>query len=371
MNYLNVYGNYFQFRQLTAPNMKQKKVSFHKLTSTFAVLGAALFTTTPSIAFASGEVNIYSARKEALIAPALDAYSKKYRVNVNLVTGDADILLNRLKAEGDASPADIFITVDAGRLFRAKEAGILQSFETDTLNEVIPNNLKDPEGYWYGLSQRARIIFYNPKKVSKSELSTYEDLANLKWKGRLCTRSSSNIYNQSLVASMIAANGKEKTLEWIKGLVNNLSRPPFGGDTDLLNAVSVGVCDVTLANSYYYGRLGQSDDAKEREIYNSVALFWPNQGKNERGAHVNISGIGITASASNLRNARRLVDFLTNEESQTWYAQANTEYPVVEGIAPPKSLQPFGEFKADSLSLSVLGENNRLAVELMNKGGWK
>ncbi|RBP84657.1 extracellular solute-binding protein [Marinomonas rhizomae] len=351
--------------------MKQIKRTSRFCAPAITTLGTALLTAFPSISFASGEVNIYSARKEALIAPALDAYSKKYRVNVNLITGDADMLLNKLKAEGDASPADIFITVDAGRLYRAKEAGVLRAFETDTLDEAVPAHLKDPEGYWYGLSQRARIIFYNPKKVTKEELSTYEDLADSKWKGRLCTRSSSNIYNQSLVASMIAANGQEKTLEWIKGFVSNLSRPPFGGDTDLLNAVSVGVCDITLANSYYYGRLGQSSDAKEREIYNKVALFWPNQGENERGAHVNVSGIAMTASASNVRNARRLVDFLTNEESQTWYAQANTEYPVVEGIAPPKSLQPFGEFKADTLSLNVLGENNRLAVELMNKGGWK
>ncbi|MBJ7539586.1 Fe(3+) ABC transporter substrate-binding protein [Marinomonas sp. C1424] len=342
-----------------------------QLPCTLAVIGASILSLSSTVANASGELNVYSARKEALIAPALDAYSKKYRVNVNLITGNADSLLNRLKAEGDASPADIFITVDAGRLHRAKEAGVLRAFETDTLDEAIPANLRDSEGYWYGMSQRARIIFYNPKKVAKSEFSTYEDLANPKWKGRLCTRSSSNIYNQSLVASMIAADGKEKTLEWIKGFINNLSRPPFGGDTDQLRAVAAGVCDVTLANTYYYGRLGQSEDAKDREIYNKVALFWPNQGENERGAHVNVSGIGITASASNVRNARRLVNFLSNEESQTWYAQVNNEFPVVEGIAPPESLQAFGTFKADALSLNVLGENNRLAIELMDIGGWK
>ncbi|TYL47774.1 extracellular solute-binding protein [Marinomonas sp. IMCC 4694] len=335
------------------------------------VLSTTLLALTPATSSASGEVNVYSARKEALIAPALDAFARQYRVNVNLVTGDADQLLNRLKAEGDASPADIFITVDAGRLFRAKEAGVLRTVQTDELDKAVPSHLRDPDGYWYGLSQRARIIFYNRVKVDASELSTYEDLSAAKWKGRLCTRSSSNIYNQSLVASMIAAKGEANTLAWIQGFVSNLSRPPFGGDTDLLKAVSVGVCDVTLANSYYYGRLGQSDLADERAIYDQVALFWPNQSIGERGAHVNVSGIAMTASASNTRNARRLIEFLTSEQSQTWYAQANTEYPVLESVAFPNSLAPFGAFKADTLPLKSLGENNRLAVELMNKGGWK
>ncbi|WOD08552.1 extracellular solute-binding protein [Marinomonas sp. GJ51-6] len=237
-----------------------------------------------SAAVASGSLNIYSARQEALIAPALDAYAKKYRVTVNLVTGDADTLLSRLKLEGEASPADVFITVDAGRLYRAKEAGVLQPFETNTLDEVVPDHLHDREHYWYGLSQRARVIFYNPKKVNQADLSTYEDLADTKWKGQICVRSSSNIYNQSLVASMIEANGEEATLSWLQGFVKNFSRPPFGGDTDLLNAVSAGVCNITLANTYYYGRLGQSDDAADRKVYEQVKLFWPNQQEGERGA---------------------------------------------------------------------------------------
>ncbi|WP_245958011.1 Fe(3+) ABC transporter substrate-binding protein [Marinomonas piezotolerans] len=324
-----------------------------------------------SVSYAEGEVNVYSARKEALIAPALDAFSKANDVTVNLITGSADALLRRLQVEGDASPADVFITVDAGRLYRAKDAGVLQPFETDLLNEVVPDNLHDRDGYWYGLSQRARVIFYNPKKVDASELSTYEALADPKWKGRICTRSSSNIYNQSLVASMIEANGEAETQKWINGFVANLARPPFGGDTDLLKAVAAGVCDVTLANTYYFGRLGQSNDAKDRAVYDALALFWPNQAQDERGAHVNVSGIGLTASATNITNAKLLVEYLTNHESQEWYADVNNEYPVVEGIAPPKSLQPFGPFKADSLSLSVLGDNNRKAVEMMDIGGWK
>ena len=333
------------------------------------VVASALFTS--SLVTAAGEVNVYSARKEALIEPALTAFSKAHDVTVNLVTGDADALLRRLQVEGSASPADVFITVDAGRLYRAKDAGVLQSFETDILNDVVPDNLHDRDGYWYGLSQRARVIFYNPEKVDASELSTYEDLADPKWKGRICTRSSSNIYNQSLVASMIEADGAEATQAWLNGFVSNLARPPFGGDTDLLKAVAAGVCDVTLANTYYFGRLGQSDKASDREVYEKVSLFWPNQGEGDRGAHVNVSGIGLTASATNIDNAKLLVEFLTNHESQVWYADVNNEYPVVEGIAPPKSLQPFGDFKADSMSLSVLGDNNRQAVEMMDAAGWK
>jgi len=320
---------------------------------------------------AKGEVNIYSARKESLIKPALDKFSEQNDVVVNLITGSADALLSRLKAEGEASPADIFITVDAGRLYRAKEAGVLQPIQSTTLSNNIPSHLRDVDGYWFGLSQRARVIFYNPMKVSASDLSTYEDLADAKWKGRICVRSSANIYNQSLVASMLEADGREKTQAWIKGLVSNLARPPFGGDVDLLKAVAAGVCDLTLANTYYYGRLGQSDKADERAVYDSVKLFWPNQAEGERGAHVNVSGAGITAAATNIENATLLLEFLTNHASQEWYAHVNNEYPVVKGVTAPEMLAPFGAFRPDTISLSQLGENNREAVELMDIAGWK
>ena len=342
------------------------KTSLITLTGTTALLA---FSSTS--VQASGEINVYSARSEALIKPLLDIYAKENNVKVNLITGSADALLSRLKSEGDASPADVFITVDAGRLYRAKEAGVLQSFETKHLNKVIPEHLKDRDGYWYGLSQRARVILYNPETVSASDLSTYEDLADPKWKGKICIRSSSNIYNQSLVASMIDADGEKQTLEWIKGLVANFARPPAGGDTDQIKAAAAGVCDIAIANTYYFGRLGLSDKADERAVFDKLKMFWPNQADNERGAHVNVSGIGMTASAKNQENAKQLIDFLTNQQSQEWYANVNNEYPVIEGVAPPKSLATFGEFKADKVSLSVLGENNRQAVKLMDQGGWK
>lgn len=335
----------------------------------FVALVSSLFISTGL--YAQGEVNIYSARKESLIKPVLDKFSEENDVVVNLITGSADALLSRLKAEGDASPADLFITVDAGRLHRAKEAGVLQSLHSDILDKNIPSHLRDSDGYWFGLSQRARVIFYNPEKVAAKDLSTYEDLADPKWKGRICVRSSANIYNQSLVASMLDADGREKTQAWIKGLMSNLARPPFGGDVDLLKAVSAGVCDLTLANTYYYGRLGQSDRANEREVYKSVKLFWPNQGKGERGAHVNVSGAGITAAATNIENAKLVLEFLTSKASQEWYAHVNNEYPVVNGIGAPEMLAPYGTFRADTISLSTLGENNREAVELMDIAGWK
>lgn len=341
-------------------------------TSLLTLAGAtSILAFSSASAHASGEVNVYSARSEALIAPLLDTFSKENNVKVNLITGNADALLSRLKSEGDASPADVFITVDAGRLYRAKDAGVLQSFDTDHLNNVLPEYLKDREGYWYGLSQRARVILYNPETVSAADLSTYEDLADPKWKGKICIRSSSNIYNQSLVASMIDANGEKQTLEWIKGLVANFARPPAGGDTDQIKAAAAGVCDIAVANTYYFGRLGLSDKPEDRAVFNKLKMFWPNQADNERGAHVNVSGIGITKSSKNTNNAKQLIDFLTNKQSQEWYAKVNNEYPVIDGVAPPKSLATFGDFKADTVSLSVLGENNRQAVTLMDQGGWK
>ncbi|QRV22885.1 Fe(3+) ABC transporter substrate-binding protein [Marinomonas foliarum] len=348
--------------------MKRPTIKTSLLTLAGATTMLALSSTS---AHASGEVNVYSARSEALIAPLLDIYAKENNVKVNLITGSADALLSRLQSEGDASPADVFITVDAGRLYRAKEAGVLQAFETSNLNKVVPEHLKDRDGYWYGLSQRARVIFYNPETVSAADLSTYEDLADPKWKGKICIRSSSNIYNQSLVASMIDANGEKQTLEWIKGLVANFARPPAGGDTDQIKAAAAGVCDIAVANTYYFGRLGLSNKKEDRAVFDKLKMFWPNQAANERGAHVNVSGIGITASSKNTDNAKQLIDFLTNKQSQEWYANVNNEYAVIEGVAPPKSLATFGEFKADKVSLSVLGENNRQAVKLMDQGGWK
>ena len=317
------------------------------------------------------EVNLYSARKENLIKPLLEKFTDKTGVKVNLVTNGADALLKRLKSEGLNSPADVLITTDAGRLHRAKEAGVIRPVESDVLNETVPANLRDPESYWFGLSLRARPIFYVKGKVDPSELSTYEALNNEKWEGRLCIRSSSNIYNQSLVASMIASDGLEKTQEWANGFVKTFAQPPKGGDRDQIKAAAAGICDIAIANTYYYGGMLNSNDEDQIEAANKVAIFWPNQGKDERGTHVNVSGIAMTKAAKNVDNAKLLMEFLVGVEAQAFYAQANNEYPVRVGSESTETLKSWGEFKADELNLSVLGENNSDAVKLMDRAGWK
>jgi len=320
---------------------------------------------------ADEEVNVYSARKEALIKPMLDRFEEESGVAVNLITGSADALLRRLQVEGEYSPADIFITVDAGRLHRAKKAGVLQPFQTAKIDELVPEHLRDSDDYWYSLSQRSRTIFYAKDKVTPEQLSSYEALADSEWKGRICVRSSGNIYNQSLVASMIEVNGAKATQEWVKGLMANLARPPFGGDTDLLKAVATGVCDVTIANTYYFGRMMKSDNALDQLVAEKVGVFWANQAESDRGVHMNVSGAGITAASVNKDSAIKLIEFLLSNEAQTWYADVNNEYPVVDGIAPPVNLASFGDFRTDKISLTKLGDNNLEAVKIMDAAGWK
>ncbi len=321
-----------------------------------------------SAAFAN-EVNLYSARKEKLIKPLLDKFTAATDIKVNLLTGKAGALLKRLESEGKNSPADIFITVDAGNLHRAKALGLLQQIESDLLNTTVPEYLRDKDGKWYGLSLRARPIMYAKDRVKESQLFSYEDLALPKWKGAICVRGSGNIYNQSMVASMIAANGEEKTETWAKGLVTNFARSPKGGDRDQIKAVAAGQCDIAIANTYYLGKMLKGKDKDQRKAAKMVSVFWPNQ--DDRGAHVNVSGAGITTAAKNKDNAIKLLEFLVNKESQAWYAKVNHEYPVHKDVEVSKLLKKFGEFKADQLNLTLLGENNPLAVKIMDRAGWK
>ena len=316
-------------------------------------------------------VNIYSARKEQLILPLLERFQQDTGIGFQLVTGKAGELIKRLEAEGDATPADVMITVDAGNLHRAKEARLLQPMKSEVAASAVPENLRDKDWYWTGLSQRARTIIFAPDRVDASKLSTYEDLTNSEWAGRVCIRSSSNIYNQSLVASMIAANGEEATLQWATEFVKNFARPPTGGDTDQLRAVAAGECDLAVTNTYYFGRLNASKKPKDQEVAAALKVFWPNQGDNDRGTHVNISGIGVTAHAKNYDSAIALIEYLYNEESQNWYAQVNHEYPVVADIPASAVLQAFGDFNSDNLNLTILGTNNQIAVKIMDQAGWK
>ena len=320
-------------------------------------------------AAAEQTVNVYSARKENLIQPLLDRFTEQTGIQVNLVTGKADALLKRLQSEGRNSPADLLITTDAGRLYRAVQAGVTRGVESETLNAVVPEAFRDPNGHWFGLSLRARPILYVKDKVDPATLSSYEDLADPRWHGEVCIRSSNNIYNQSLVASLIAADGTAQTEAWAKGLVRNFARPPKGGDRDQIKAAAAGMCDLAVANTYYLvGMLSSKDDA-ERAAAQKMGVFWPNQ--SGRGAHVNVSGAAVTAAAKHPANAVKLLEFLVNKDSQAWYAEVNGEYPVRRDVPSSDLLQSWGEFKMDTLNLSRLGELNPEALRLMDRAGWK
>ncbi|MBU0656806.1 MAG: Fe(3+) ABC transporter substrate-binding protein [Gammaproteobacteria bacterium] len=332
------------------------------------LLGLVIASLTAPV-LAEGEVNVYSARKEQLIKPLFDKFTEQTGIAVNLVTGKDDALLERLKLEGENTPADLLMTADAGRLYRAVEMELTQPVTSAILQKDIPENLRSPDNQWFGLTSRARPIFYVKDKVKPEELSTYEDLADPKWKGRICIRSSDNIYNQSMLGSMIALNGVEKAQAWADGFVKNFARPPEGGDRDQIKAAAAGQCDIAISNTYYYGQMLAGEDAEDKAAAEKVAIFWPNQA--DRGTHINISGAAVTRTANNKDNAVKLMEFLVSDESQEWYAEANQEYPVKAGVAPSDLLKGWGEFKADSLNLSELGKHNAAAVRIMDKAGWK
>jgi iron(III) transport system substrate-binding protein len=315
------------------------------------------------------QVNVYSTREEALIRPLLDDFTAQTGIEVQLVTGEEDALLQRLKSEGRNSPADLLLTTDAGRLHRAEADGLLQPVKSKVLNRSVPANYRDPQGYWYGLSMRARPIIYARDRVDPAELSTYEALADDRWDDRICIRSSDNIYNQSLVASMIAANGRPRTERWARGLVENLARPPSDGDRDQIEAVAAGVCDLTVANTYYLAQMLDDADPAQREAAQQVAVFWPNQ--QGRGVHVNVSGAGVTAAAPHPEHAIRLLEFLVSDAAQRWYAQVNHEYPVKPDVRASDRLRAWGDAKVDTINLSRLGELNAEALKLMDRAGWR
>jgi len=346
--------------------MKQPKRAAQIAAIALAATAAAL---TPPAGADSGEVNLYSARKEALIKPLLERFTEASGIEVNLVTAEADALLQRLQREGTNSPADLLITVDAGNLHRAKAAGVTQPIDSAAVLEAVPEAYRDPDGHWVGLSLRARPILYVKDRVDPAALSTYEDLAGPQWRGRICIRSSNNIYNQSLVASLIAANGVEATEQWAAGLVANMARPPKGGDRDQIKAAAAGQCDIAIANTYYLAGMLQSNDPGERAPAEKMAVFWPNQ--DGRGVHVNVSGAALTEAADNEANALRLLEFLLTSDSQAWYAEVNGEYPVLGDVEVSPVLAEWGEFKADDLNLAKLGELNDEAVRLMDRAGWR
>ncbi|MFZ2843333.1 Fe(3+) ABC transporter substrate-binding protein [Psychrobacter sp.] len=313
---------------------------------------------------ASGQiVTIYSSRNEQLIKPLLDRYTEQTGVKIELVTDKTGPLMARLQAEGKNTPADILLTVDAGNLWQAAEQGLLQPVASTILEANVPAKYRDPKGQWTGLSLRARTIFYDPSKVSADQLSTYEDLADPKWKGKLCLRSSKAVYNQSLVASMMENLGEEKTEQIIRGWVANLATDAFSDDTSMLEAIAAGQCEVGVANSYYYGRI-----LDEKPDF-PVKIFWANQ--ETTGTHVNISGAGVITDSDNPDGALKLMEWLSSDEAQGLYASSDKEYPVKEGVDESELLRSWGPFKQDSISVQKFGERQTQAIQMMDKAGYK
>lgn len=315
------------------------------------------------------EVNIYSSRHYDTDVSLYDSFTEQTGIAVNLIEGTSDELIERIRNEGVNSPADVVITVDAGRLWRAKEADVLQPHGSETLNETIPAEMRDEDGYWVGLSERVRGIVYNRDTVSPDDLQGYWELADTEWEGRICIRSSNNIYNQSLVASLIESRGEEATEEWARDLVSNFARDPQGGDTDQIRAVAAGLCDIAVVNHYYLARLMDSENAEDREVAEKVSMYFPSA--EYGGAHVNISGAGIAVNSPNKENAVRFLEYLATEEAQMLYAVANNEFPILVSVELPGVLGEFGDYESDAINVTYYGENNPAAIRLMDRAGWR
>ena len=316
---------------------------------------------------AAQEITVYSSRGPQLVKPLIKAFERRTGIEVKLLTAKAGALIRRLEIEGRRSPADVLLTVDAGQLHLARTKGVLQKAR---IGRFVPPYLRDPEYYWYGLSKRARVIVYSPARVSAGELSTYEDLASKKWRGRLCLRSSDNIYNQSLVASTIAHFGVSYAARWARGMVANLASPPGGNDRAQIGAVASGVCDLSLVNTYYMGIMTTSDDPVQAANAAKVRLFFPNQ--RGRGTHINVSGAGVAADAPNRSGAIRFIEFLLSPEGQRIYASSNFEYPVISSTEPDELVRSWGwPFKQDRLPMQQLGLFNPSAVLVMDREGWR
>ncbi len=313
-------------------------------------------------ASATGVVNIYSGRHYDADLEIYDAFTAKTGIDVNLIEAGGDALIERLAREKDASPADIFITADAGVLWRAESRDLLAAIDDETLNARVPEQYRHPQGRWFGLARRARVIIYNAEMGLPDGLETYEDLADPAYRDMICIRSSSNVYNQSLLASLIAHNGEEAAEEWARGVVANFARKPQGNDTSQIEAVAAGLCRLAVVNSYYVARFVGAD------IGEKISVLFPNQ--DGRGAHVNISGAGVAAHAPNRENALALLRYMLEEETQSAFARSNNEYPVVAGIAPSGPVASLGDFRADALPAAELGRNQRLAVEIFDRAGW-
>lgn len=311
----------------------------------------------------SADLVVYTSRADNLLKPIVDAYAKKTGINVKLVSDKPGPLAEKLKAEGRNTSADVLITVDGGNLWQAAQMGLLQPIKSSVLKTNIPSHLRDPKDQWFGLSVRARTIFYNTQQVKPTQLSTYADLADPKWKGKLCLRTSNNVYNQSLVATMLDNHNPKKTADIVKGWVNNLAAEPFANDTALLEAIAAGRCEVGIANTYYYGRL------MEQKPNLPVGVFFADQ--QGKGTHVNVSGAGVVKHSKQPAEAQKFIEWLSGSEAQNLFADLNYEYPANPKVKPDPKVAQWGNFKQDVINVSVAGKNQARAVMLMKQVGFR
>lgn len=320
-----------------------------------SLLGA---TAMPALA---EEVNVYSHRQPELIQPLFDAFTKETGITVNTAFVDKG-MVERLQAEGDRSPADLVLTVDVARLGEVKEAGVTQAVEDEML-DVIPADLRDKDNQWFALTTRARIVYAHNERVADGDVTTYEDLADPKWKGRICTRSFTNDYNVALTAAFLAHHGEEETLTWLQGIKDNLAKRPEGGDRDQVKSIWAGECDISLGNTYYMGAMLKDDEQKEWA--DSVRIVFPTF--EDGGTHVNVSGVAMTKSAPNRDAALKLMEFLVSDEAQKIYAETNNEFPVKEGVEKSELVASWGEFTADDLALSEISDLRPKALDLIEQ----
>jgi iron(III) transport system substrate-binding protein len=317
----------------------------------------------------SGEVNLYTARHYDADLALYERFTEETGIRVNRIEGNADQLIARMQSEGANSPADVFVTADAGALWRAQDAGLFQAANSETLNDAIPENLRAPGGEWFGFSRRARVVAYNSETVSPDEIDTYEELASPRFRGRLCVRSGDNVYNLSLVGALIEAWGVDKTRDWVEGIVANMARQPEGGDRDQIRAIAADVCDIALTNSYYYIRMASGDDEGDRALTETVKLGFPSL--DGQGSHVNISGGGVAANAPNRDNAVRLLEFLASAESQTLVSQYNNEFPASPDVPAPAPVDAWADFDAHPMPVSAYGPRQAEAQSLISAAGWR
>ena len=314
-------------------------------------------------------LNLYSSRHYQTDEALYDGFTKTTGITVNRIEANEDALLERLKNEGARSPADVLVTVDAGRLWRAEQLGLFAPVRSKVLEERIPGELRHPDGLWFAFSVRARPIFYRKGAVDPAQLRDYEDLADPKWKGKICIRSSANMYNLSLMSSMIAGVGPVKAEQWAAGVVANFARSPKGGDTDQIKAVAAGECQLAVANTYYYVRLLKSGKPEDRAVAEKVGVIFPNQ--SGRGTHVNISGAGILRNAPHREAAISFLEYLASDAAQAYFANGNNEYPAVGKVRGNPELAALGEFRKDSVNVTLLGKNQAAAQQAYDRAGWK